>query len=64
MRRWRWWVGLALLNFACLFYWEYVFTAFMTVLCAIYAIALYWRRWRLVLLAAVIFDVYNKRKQG
>lgn len=52
VRRWRWWVGLTLLNFAALFYWEYVFTAFMTVLCAIYAIALYWRRWRLVLLAA------------
>ena len=50
-RRGRWFV-LALLNFAALFYWEYVFTAFVTVLCGLYAVVLYWRRFRLVWLAA------------
>ena len=49
--RGRWFV-LALLNFAALFYWEYVFTAFVTALCGLYALVLYWRRFRLVWLAA------------
>lgn len=38
------WALLALLNFAAFFYWEYVFTAFVTVLAGLYALALYWRR--------------------
>jgi len=46
------WVALALLNFASLFYWEYVFTAFVVSLCALYAITLHWRRPKTVLLAA------------
>jgi len=46
------WAALALLNFAALFYWEYVFTAFVVALCALTAVGLYWRRFRLVLLAA------------
>jgi hypothetical protein len=49
--RGRWFV-LAFVNFAALFYWEYVFTAFVTVLCGVYAVGLYWRRFRLVLLLA------------
>lgn len=44
------WVVVALLNFAALFYWEYVFTAFVTVLCGLYAVVLYRRRIRHVLL--------------
>lgn len=47
------WFALAFVNFAALFYWEYVFTAFVTVLCGLYALALYWRRFRLVVLLAV-----------
>lgn len=50
-RHGRWFV-LALLNFAALFYWEYVFTAFVTALCGLYALVLYWRRFRLVGLVA------------
>lgn len=45
--RWAW---LTLANFAALFYWEYVFTAFVTMLCGLYAVVLYRRRFRLVLL--------------
>lgn len=43
------WALLALLNFAAFFYWEYVFTAFVVVMCALYAVVLYWRRPRTVL---------------
>ena len=32
--------------FACLFYFELVFVAFLTVTCALYALALYWRNYR------------------
>lgn len=46
------WFALALLNFAALFYWEYVFTAFVALLCGLYAVVLYWRRFRLVWLVA------------
>lgn len=46
------WLLLATLNFAALFYWEYVFTAFIAVLCGLYALVLYWRRFRLVWLLA------------
>lgn len=47
----RWWLITAA-NFAALFYWEYVFTAFVTVLCALYALALLWRHPRRLLAAA------------
>lgn len=46
------WLLLAILNFAALFYWEYVFTAFVTLLCGLYALVLYRRRFRLVLWVA------------
>lgn len=46
------WLLLTTANFAALFYWEYVFTAFLTVLCALYALSLHWRRPALVALAA------------
>lgn len=46
------WFALAFGNFAALFYWEYVFTAFVTALCGLYALVLYRRRLRLVLLVA------------
>lgn len=46
------WFALALLNFAALFYWEYVFTAFVAALCGSYAVVLYWRRFRLVWMIA------------
>jgi hypothetical protein len=38
------WALLALLNFAAFFYWEYVFTAYVTILAGLYALVLYWRR--------------------
>lgn len=44
------WFALTALNFAALFYWEYVFTAFVTVLCGLYAALIYRRRFRLALL--------------
>ncbi len=44
------WFALAFVNFAALFYWEYVFTAFVIVLCGLFAVGLYWRRFQLVLL--------------
>jgi len=37
---------LATLNFACLFYWEYVFAAFVGLLTALYALHAHWERWR------------------
>ncbi|MSU47381.1 MAG: hypothetical protein EXS42_09750 [Lacunisphaera sp.] len=55
-RRGRWFV-LTLLNFAALFYWEYVFTAFVALLCGLYAVALYRRRFRLVCLAAAAMGI-------
>lgn len=48
-RSWRWTL-LAWLNFAAFFYWEYVFTAFVTLLCGLYSVALHYRRPRRVLL--------------
>lgn len=50
-RRGRWFL-LAALNFAALFYWEYVFTAFVVALCGLYTLVCHWRRPRLVALAA------------
>ena len=50
-RRGRWFL-LTVLNFAALFYWEYVFTAFVVAFCGLYALVLHWRRPRLVALAA------------
>jgi len=48
------WAGLALLNFAAFFYWEYVFTAFVVALSGLYALVLYWRRPRTVLRVGLI----------
>ncbi len=50
-RRWAW---LTLLNFAAFFYWEYVFTAFVVGLCALYATVLYWRRPRVLVLGGLL----------
>ena len=44
----RWLLPIALLNFAALAYWEYVFGAFIELLCAFYALGLYWRRPRVL----------------
>ncbi|HVT73238.1 MAG TPA: fibronectin type III domain-containing protein [Lacunisphaera sp.] len=46
------WFLLTFLNCAALFYWEYVFTTFVVALCGLYALLSYWRRPRLLLLAA------------
>lgn len=50
-RRWQL-LALTLLNFSALFYWEYVFTVFVTTLCVLYSLVLYRRQLRLVMLAA------------
>lgn len=44
------WFALTALNFAALFYWEYVFTAFVVCLCALYAIFLHGRHGKILLL--------------
>lgn len=45
------WTALTLLNFAALFYWEYVFTCFTALLCGLYAAVLYRRQPRLMWMA-------------
>lgn len=47
----RWWL-ITTLNFAALFYWEYVFTSFTVVLCGLYTVAENWRKPRLIVIAA------------
>ncbi len=49
-RPWR--LALGVLNFACLFYWEYVFGAFVGLMSAAYALALNGRHWRPLLASA------------
>jgi hypothetical protein len=46
------WYFLTFLNFLCLFYFEYVFTLFLTVTAALYGVVLYRRRWGPLLRAA------------
>jgi hypothetical protein len=48
--RWRLWAALTFLNFLGLFYWEYVFASFIGLLGAFYALALYWKTPRKLML--------------
>jgi|GEM_PF-1231157 len=49
-RRWLGWV-VAVANFAALFYWEYVFGAFIGLMAALYTLLVHRRAWRALLLA-------------
>ena len=52
---WRrpYWVFATILLYACMLYWELVFAAFVAVTAGAYTVWLYWRRPRLIALAAV-----------
>ncbi len=47
------WLGLTILNYACLFYWELVFATFVSIWAGLYAIFLYFRQLKKVALYVV-----------
>ena len=44
----KWWRFLTFLNYLCLFYFEAVFIIFVTSVCFVFAMTLYWGKWQTV----------------
>lgn len=42
------WKALTVATFACLFYYEFVFVAFVTLATAFYAVAVHWKNWKTI----------------
>jgi hypothetical protein len=51
------WVLTTVLNFACLFYWEFIFVAFVTLSAGLYALYLYWGKWKTLFFTLVCSGV-------